>query len=302
MKSFCCRYLRVVCVAFSLLLTTEFIEAQIQVSLKMDRSLYVAHEPVTGELTIINRAGRDLVFGESEGLSWLDFTVYNGKGHLISPVQRVRNEKPIVLAAGQSHKHKVTINKYYPMAQIGIYRVKATVNFPQINRVFNTGVVSVQVTDGQALWSQIVGVPQGHPRAGTNREYSLMTYYHGARNKSLYFRLRDSDSGMVFRTYPLGDYISVRPPEHAIDRTNRLHVLHMSSPQKYSYIVIDIDGDPVIQERYVEKGTNRPRIVTNDSGSVAVAGGLTEAEANVNYEKKQFRMISERPPGMPYLP
>ena len=285
-------------VVFSLLSSAE-VMAQIEVDLKMDRTLYVTHEPVTGTLTIINRAGRDLVFGDHQGMSWLDFTVTNGMGHLITPVQHVRNAKPIVLAAGQTYEHEVTINRYYPMSTIGVYRVNAVVTFPQIGRVFKTKISSVQITDGQAMWSQIVGVPQGHPKAGSYREYSLMTYYHGARNKSLYFRLRDSDSGMVFKTYPLGDYMTVRAPMHAIDRLNRLHVLHMSSPQKYSYTIIDIDGDPISQRRFAEKGSDRPKLVTNDFGEVSVVGGLTEEEAAATYEHRQFRLLSERPPGMP---
>lgn len=273
--------------------------AQIQVELKLDRKTYVAHEPVSGTLTIVNRAGRDLVFGDSGGLSWLDFTVTDSRGHLITPVQNHLNERPIVLASGQTYKHDVVINRYYPMANIGLYRVKATVTFPQINRVFQTPVQSVQVTDGQPMWSQIVGVPQGYPDAGRNREYSLMTYYHGARGKSLYFRLKDSDSGMVYKTYPIGDYMSLRKPVQAIDRQNNLHILHMSGPQQYKYTVVGIDGDPVKQENFYEKGANRPELQTTDYGDVSVVGGITEQEKQTPYEQVEFRRLSERPPGLP---
>ena len=152
------------------------VHAQIQAELKPDRTLYIAHEPITATLTIVNRAGQDLVFGDSNGMSWLDFSITDNRGHLVTPVRRGLNERPIVLSAGQTYKHKVVINKLYPMAKIGIYRVKASITFPQINRVFDTKPVSVQVTEGQAMWSQIVGVPQGYPGAGTYREYSLMTY------------------------------------------------------------------------------------------------------------------------------
>ena len=161
--------------------------------------------------------------------------------------------------------------------------------------------MSVQISDGQALWSQIVGVPQGHPKAGSYREYSLMTYYHGNRAKALYFRLKDSDSGMVFKTYTLGDYLTVYPPEHHLDRENRLHVLHMSSPQKYAHSIIGIDGDLLTRAKYFSKGTDRPKLVRSDSGNVTVVGGLTEQEATAPYEREQFRMLSERPPGLPVV-
>jgi len=278
---------------------TSPLSAQINIDLKLDRSLYVAHEPITGELIIVNMAGRDLIFGESGGLSWLDFTVTDGLGNLITPVQGELRERPIVLGAGQTYKHEVTINRRYPMANIGTYRVKASVHFPQINRVFETKPKTVQVTEGQAMWSQIVGVPQGHPDAGTYREYSLMTYYHGARSKALYFRLKDSDSGMVFRTYPIGDYMALRPPTKAIDKQNQLHVLHMTGPQSYKYTVISIDGTPVQQRNLYEKGANRPELKTSAYGEVTITGGITENEAKTPYEQQEFRRLSERPPGLP---
>lgn len=282
-----------------LLLSGLEARAQIQISLTMDRPLYVAHEPITGKLTIVNRSGRDLIFGDSNGMSWLDFTVTNGRGHLISPVRRALNERPIVLSAGQTYEHDVTINRYYPMSATGTYRVKASVSFPQINRVFNSKNLTIQVTDGQPMWSQIVGVPQGYANAGQYREYSLMTFYHGARSKALYFRMRDSDSGVVHATYPIGDYMSLRPPTHAIDTKNQLHVLHMSGPQMYRYTVINIDGDPVQQATYYEKGTDRPRLDVNAYGNVAVVGGMTEAEATTPYEQQEFRRLSQRPAGLP---
>ncbi len=274
-------------------------QAQIQAELKFDRSLYIAHEPITATLTMVNRAGQDLIFGDSNGLSWLDFTITDNRGNLVSPARRGLNERPIVLSAGQTYKHKVVVNKNYPMAQLGMYRVKASITFPQINRVFDTKVVSIQVTEGQPLWSQIVGVPPGYSGAGTYREYSLMTYYHGARSKALYFRLKDSDSGQVFKTYPIGDYLSVRKPQHAIDPQNQLHVLHLSAPKVYKYTVLGIDGDPVRQSNYYEKGANRPILKTSEFGEVTVSGGLTEQEVKTPYEQSEFRSISERPPGLP---
>ena len=276
--------------------------AQIVLDLKMDRSLFLSHEPITGTLTIVNRAGKDLIFGNSAGgLSGLDFTVTDNRGHLISPTQNRLQEKPIVLSAGQTYKHKVTINKYYPMATLGNYRVKANVTFPQINRVFATKTLTIQITEGQLMWNQIVGVPEGYAGAGRTREYSLMTYYHGARAKALYFRLKDSNSGMVFTTFTLGDYMTVVKPTYAIDTQNKLHVLHMSGPKRYKYTVINIDGKPLKQATYWEKGSNRPGLKTSDYGDVNIVGGLTEEEMKTPYEEAEFRRLSERPPGMPNL-
>ncbi len=273
--------------------------AQIQVSLKLDRPLYVAHEPITGTLTIINRAGKDIILGDSGRLSWLDFSVTDRGGNIVSPVRQHLNERPIVLSSGQAYEHDVMINRYYPMATIGTYRIKASVTLPQIDRVFQTPSNTIQVTDGQAIWSQIVGIPQGYPDAGSYREYSLMTFYHGARSRALYFRLKGSDSGIVYKTYPLGDYMNLRPPTYSIDQKNQLHVLHMSGPQLYKYTVINIVGDPIIQSSYYEKDGNRPELKTSSYGDVSIVGGFTEEEMSTPYEHTEFRRMSERPTGLP---
>ena len=64
----------------------------------------------------------------------------------------------------------------------------------------------------------------------------------------------------------------------AIDRENKLHVLHMSGPQTYKYTVIGVDGDRVKQENLFEKGSDRPQLKTTDYGDVTVIGGITEHE------------------------
>ncbi len=205
-------------------------------------------------------------------MSWLDFNVTDAQGYLITPTQEAISERPIVLSSGQTHKHKVTINKRYPMSSIGSYRVTASVTFPQINRVFQTKTLTVQVTDGQAhVESDCRGSQAGHPNRARNsyREYSLMTYYHGARSKALYFRIKDSDTGVVYRTYPIGDYMSLRPPVHAIDSQNQLpRSTYDTGPQAYKYTVINIDGEPVEQQKVFEKGSNRPELKTSAQGDV----------------------------------
>ncbi|MEO0415775.1 MAG: hypothetical protein AAF226_12585, partial [Verrucomicrobiota bacterium] len=130
----------------------------------------------------------------------------------------------------------------------------------------------------------------------------LMTYYHGTRNKALYFRLTDNDTGEVYRTFTLGDYLQLRPPQKKIDSDNQLHVLHMSGPNQYRYTVINIEGRAIIQKPLFEgKNGNRPTLVSNSFNDVTVQGGMTQEEAETPYEQREFRNISERPPGIPRL-
>ena len=285
--------------AFSLFSDTA--RAQLDIGLELDKKTFMTHEPVTGVLTMVNRAGREIVLdGPPSGAPWLDFNVVDGRQRLITPVRGVKNPAPLILPNGQPHRIKVMVNLSYPMSESGLYRVKTRVYFPPLKRYFETRVQTVNIVDGQVMWGpQPFGVPAGFDGAGTYRAYTLLTFYQGAQQRSIYFRLSDHDSGRVFSTYSLGQYMMARPPQHAIDNQSRLHVLHMAAPQQYFYSVITPDGKAE-QKAYREKGTSRPELVTNQqTGEVAVRGGVSEDEMQVPYEEKEFHKLSERPPGMP---
>lgn len=276
-------------------------QAQISVGLDLSRKTYIAHEAISGKLTIVNRAGRDLIFGNVNGANWLKFSIKDSRGHLISPISRPKSPPPVVIASGQTHTMNVVINQAYPMDQIGTYRVQAIVSFPQISRVFPSPISSVQIANANPFWSQIVGVPAGQPGAGTYRVFELINYYHGARQKALYFRLKNNETSRVLSCYSLGDYLAIRPPTYKIDRNSLLHIIHMVAPQQYYYTSIDFGGNVVDRQKYYEKKGSRPSLYTNDFGEVVLRGGVTEEEHNTTYEKREFRLLSERPPGLPKI-
>ena len=185
------------------------------------------------------------------------------------------------------------------MGRTGMYRIKPSVNLSQINRVFTVKQnLSVNVVEGQKMWSQTFGVPTGREGEGQFREYALLTQHYGSRSKALYLRLTDVGSGLVKKTYPMGDYLGVRPPEKIVDRKNLLHVFHMSGPKSYHYTIIDVDGKVIDQQIYVVKGTSVPQMVQS-GGEIAVVGGMTLEESRESYESREFRNLSERPPGLP---
>ena len=172
----------------SILGDTGSLHAQIQVSYKPDKKVYMAHEAISGRLRIVNRAGRDLVLEGKNGISWLDFQVTDASGNLITPMRGKPGLEPVVLKAGQVLDRKVFVNRRYPMGQKGIYRIRANIYFAPLNRYFRTGIESLQITDGRQFWSQVVGVPPGYADAGAFRKYEVLRFDYQAQ-KEIYFRL-----------------------------------------------------------------------------------------------------------------
>jgi hypothetical protein len=198
--------------------------AQLTVVMEPAKKLYVAYEPVTVSVSITNRAGRDIVLA-SRGTSWLTFQVTDSAGNVVAPNASTAFD-PVMIPAGQMLARKINVNSMYPMGQKGIYRVSASVYFPQLDRYFQSTPSTLQISDGRELWRQVVGVPEGREGEGTYRRYTLLSFNTGSE-RLLYARIQDDRSGAVFATFSLGQFIAIRDPEWTIDSQNRLHVLQL---------------------------------------------------------------------------
>lgn len=277
----------------------QSVSAQISISCQPTKEIYVAHEPVEVSISILNRAGRDLVLNGKDGGPWLTFNVTDSQGHMVSPRQ-ARDFEPVFIPAGQVLKRTFPLNSLYPLSRKGLYRFHANVYFAPNNRYFSSKPESIQISEGVPFWSQVVGIPEGNDNEGEYRRFTLMTFHNGAE-KQLYIRVQDEESGTVLSTFPLGQVIMVREPQERVDRDNRLHILHMGAPRTYQHTVIDPNGRVISTDVYRETGTGRPNLSALESGDIMVAGGVSEAEEAAQGIDSNIHKLSERPPGLPVL-
>src|SRR5436190_843087 len=140
-----------------------------------------------------------------------------------------------------------------------------------------------------------LGIPDGAGASGEVRTYSLMTNRF-PDHTSLYVRVQDQDTGVVYATYSLGRTISFEQPQAEIDRSNQLHVLHCAAPRAWSYARIGLNGELLTHSSFMETKT-RPHLVHSGGGEIAVHGGMVEAPAQSSGNKAP--KLSARPPGPP---
>ena len=289
-------------VGIGVLWTGGISHAQLSVEFTPTKKVFVAHEAIAGVLRLTNNAGRDIVLGgESEDRSWLDFQVTGPRGHLVPMRRNSVKQGPVMLRNNQPYEITVLVNQNYDMSETGVYRMKPNIFFPPLDRYFSVAPMNIQVTDGKPFFNQAFGVPEGREGAGSYREYELITFA-SQRRKELYFRLKDKSTGFVKTTFSLGLMLTVQPPKYAVDGKNRLHILHMAAPKAYAHVVIDVDGKLLTRDIYYEKEGNRPNLVRIGQSDLGIQGGVTSEEHNTPYEQRQFRKLSELPPGMPMLP
>jgi len=245
--------------------------AQIQVELKLPRLQYIAYEPVVADLTVTNLAGRDVDLRDAGSQPWFGFEVSGGEGQSIPQISKVTLE-PLSVAAGKRVTRKINLTPLYGVHDFGTYRVRAHIYFADLNRFFYSPTKVFEVTDARPIWQKTVGVPQAEGVPGNARTYSLMTNRF-PDHTSLYVRVEDKDSGMVYATYSLGQMIAFDQPQTDFDRSNQLHVLYCTAPRMWAYARVGLNGGLVSRASFVETKT-RPRLVHSDDGVIKVAGGM----------------------------
>ena len=280
---------------FCIFLFAAIAEAQVQVDLKFKRLQYIAYEPVVATVAITNLAGRDIELHDAEGQSWLGFEITGSEEQPIAPISDANREPPLRIQAGQRVTRQIDLTPLYPVHEFGAYHVRTNIYFADLGKFFYSGTRVFEVTDARPIWQQTVGVPDGAGASGDVRTYSLMTNRF-PDHTSLYVRVQDKDTGVVYATYSLGRTISFEQPQAEIDRANQLHVLHCAAPRAWSYARVGLNGELLEHSSFMETKT-RPRLVDSGGGEVAVRGGMVEAPAQSSGSKAP--KLSARPPGAP---
>jgi hypothetical protein len=269
--------------------------AQIQVELKLPRLQYIAYEPVVANLTITNLAGRDVDLRDANGQAWFGFEVSGNENQSIAPLSKAATDS-LSVAAGKRVTRKINLTPLFGVHDFGTYRVRAHIYFADLNKFFYSQTKVFEITDARPIWQKTVGVPQSEDGSGSVRTYSLMTNRF-PDHTSLYVRVENKDSGIVYATYSLGQVIAFDQPQAEFDRANQLHVLYCAAPRTWAYARVGLNGELVSRASFAETKT-RPRLVHSDDGVVKVAGGMID-KPMTEETRATAPKLSARPPNAP---
>jgi hypothetical protein len=284
--------LRIHLAAAIFLLVAATAHAQIQVELSFKRLQYIAHEPVLATVKIANNSGRDIDLRDESGQHWFGFEINAGEGRLLAPL-RPKAEPSLHIEAGKTVTRKINLTPLFPVHDFGAYHVRANVYFPDLNKFFYSATKVFQVGEGRTIWQKTVGVPEGMPGAGGMRTYSLLTS-RLVDHTSLYVRVENKETGVVYTTYSLGRIIASDDPQAEIDRANQLHVLHCAAPRNWAYSHVGWNGELFAHSTFVETKT-RPRLRHRADGNIAISGGALDVPI-AETKRAPAPKLSDRPP------
>ncbi len=288
---------------FFLLLTVLAVpqlRAQLTVTATVERTNYVAYEPLQITVTVTNTSGNNIVLGGPNNTSWMNFHVTGDNGRPVTAIDSP-NADAILCRAGQSLQRRFNLPRYFHLIDSGTYVIKASAYFADLQRWVPSRPVRVTISQAaRPRWEQTVALPRGHKMAGKYRRYQLINF-HDTDRSYLYVRIIDESTSMFLATYRLSSLEPGREVQPAIDRNQNLHVLCLGSPMVWAHQAIDPDGR-ILTQKFFRQGQGVPQLVTQASGEVMVMGGTTydptekpatPAGADV------IRRLSDRPAGVP---
>jgi len=276
----------------TLFFVTATAQAQIQVELNFKRLQYIAHEPILATVRIANNSGRDIDLHDDNGQHWFGFEINAAEGRLLAPLKQEAAEPALHVEAGKTVTRKINLTPLFPVHDYGAYHVRANVYFPDLNKFFYSATKVFQVSDARPIWQKTVGVPDGMPGGGEVRTYSLLSNRF-LDHTSLYVRVENKNTGVVYSTYSLGRIIANEDPQAELDRANQLHVLHCAAPRSWAYSHVGLNGEFLAHSTFLETKT-RPRLRRAADGAVAVSGGTLDVPI-AESKRGPAQKLSDRP-------
>lgn len=263
--------------------------AQLVVTLQMARNGFVGGESIPVAVNITNHSGQDLVLQGDSRTGWIDFNVTSQRAVPLSPVGRA-SVGGVKIPQGRSISKTVDLASLFPLSEVGNYSAYAIVRIPGRNgESFTSNRVLFNISSGAPYWSQKVGVP-GRP--GQSREFKVLNFNNG--NKSmLYAQVNDPRTGSSLQVHSLGEVLMFRKPAVALDRSQVMHVLYLTTPSIWAHSRIGPDG-AFLGLEYHKRGSADPTLMTMPNGAVEVGNSIrfdpkAEAEARAKVRKATDR-------------
>ncbi len=267
--------------------------AQVSVEVLQDQEQFLPSESVPVAVRITNRSGQTLHFGADA--NWLAFSVESADGFVVIRNSDVPVSGEFDLDSSQMATKRVDLAPYFVLSRPGRYNIIATVRIKEWHAEVASPAKGFDIINGAKLWSQDFGLPA--PVGVTNqapevRRYSLIEANYLRSQLRLYVQVSDESEARVFKVSAVGPMVSFSQPETKLDRLSNLHVLYQSGAKAFTYSVVNPNGDITKQEIY-DYFNSRPRLTVNDSGDIAVVGGVRRVKPS---ELPQVKAPDALPP------
>lgn len=240
--------------------------AQVEVSLSIPTTLFLEMEPVTATVVVSNLTGDPIRLGGTNSNARLRLDIERFRGDLIRDTGEPVVPEAVEIPPHGKHTFELNILDLYQVRRSGPHSINARLVMGEEN--FYSEQFLFDVVPGLELRKTEVLTREADGR----RRLSLtLKELSRDREEWIFLRIDELQAGICHGVYNLGTIIRMTPPQIAIDRDNRVHVLHHSAPTRFTHHVFSIDGLP-IQVEYFSGTASEAKLATSDEGVVEVIG------------------------------
>lgn len=206
---------------------------QINLGLTLAYNVFVVGEPVLAQMEAVNTSRDLLVVGSTEANSQVLIEVFReGSPLLLEPLNSAPLIKPFKLPPGQTMRHRLSLDKSFPLLGEGRYIVRAvfvhkSMRYESSRKSFNI-VPGIPLLEGAQMFVD-------HP--SLNRTFRLV-YWHRNQSDRLFLRIEDGMRERVWDTIDLGNLMRNIPPKLDISPEGEVTVVHRATQDAFGRTVV----------------------------------------------------------------
>lgn len=259
--------------------------ARVDISVRLNRMVYMQYEPIYACVTLRNDSGRSLLFGKDPRLQGaVLFDIRDSSGRAVEKIPgREIDVTGLVLSPGEIKNMVIPIQKYYNLDRLGTYRVAAYITHNLLANSYQSSDRIFSVETGVEVWKRTVGIPDlnsNSPEKVKQRTYILRTL---TESTSKYYYLAVEDEKNVYGVMRVGQVIGREKYQIEVDMLSRIHMLIPLSPRIFHYLSFSLDGIN-INNSYWRIADTIPMLHRDSkSGIVSRIGGV-EARPGIDFK------------------
>lgn len=221
--------------ALLLLLTGHQAFAQVDVRVEPVRREFLVGEPVALRITFVNHTDRTITLQNTEKTRWLNFSIQRRGQSAPLSAKATPKFPAVTLGPGNTQSFQVDLRPYYNFNHEGRYNVTATVVMDGGRSTRTSNTAYVTLTQGGTVQTFDI-----QARGQKLRVAVKLLNVDG--DACLFGQVTDASSNAVLGACFLGKYLSFMKPCIKLDSAMNLHVLCQSTPEFFTYSVMNTYG------------------------------------------------------------
>lgn len=229
------------------LLFTAPLSAQIELRLEPERKQYLIGESVLLKITLTNHTDRTLDFRNNPNNPWLRFQVTSSASpYPLSPIAILKFPR-VTLDPGQQKSFRLDIRSGFNFNMDGIYKATAIVTMPDQRSAYSSNAASFTMSSGGVIRTFNI------QRGGQPLQMHVKHLSVNGQN-CLFGQVTQQNSRRAIGACYLGRFLNFMEPRIRLDSKQNLHVLCQSTPEIFTYSVMNSKGNRISIKLFKRSG------------------------------------------------